>query len=214
MTPRDFPSGDSRGDSPSRRALLRVLTVAPVVVPAIVSPWREALISLHRRYDDEPVTLARSPEGRNLSRDFYHSAEIEMESVELGFFSQPRFIRTALHRAGSIAKLALCAYLLDVGFPDAWNVEHIRQDVAKALTYANATGFGHDCPDVARLAVILSPFWKWGYPHLIGDPPVDDGGYSPDQVRLLLRALLDRVHDVTGHPRPKGWHRHQRDVRS
>jgi len=214
MVSRRDSSTDSSKDGPSRRALLRGLTVAPVAASVIASPWAEALASLHRRYDDEPALLVRSREGRSLSRDFYHSAEIEMESVELGFFSQPRFIRIALHRAGSIAKLALCAYLLDVGFPDAWNAEHIRQDIAKALAYANATGFGHDCLDMARLAIILSPFWKWGYPHLIGDPPMDDGGYSPDRARLLLRALLERVHDVTGHPRPKGWRRHQREVRS
>ena len=35
------------------------------------------------------------------------------------------------------------------------------------LAYANATGLGHDCPVMARLAVILSPYWKWGYPHLM-----------------------------------------------
>jgi hypothetical protein len=106
-----------------------------------------------------------------------------------------------LHQAGGVAKLALCAHLLDVGFPDDWNAAHIRQDIAKALAYANATGFGHDCPDMARLATILTPYWKWGYPHLIGDPPMDDGGFTPDRVRPLIRVLLDRVADVTGHQR-------------
>jgi hypothetical protein len=208
MTSPDSPLNDSRS-GPSRRALLGGLTIAPVAASAIGSPWTEALAKLGDRYGDHPATLVRTREGRSLSRDRYHMAEIEMESVEAGFFSQPRHTRIALHRAGSIAKLALCAHLLDVGFADAWNARHIQQDIAKALAYANATGFGHDCPDMAHLAVILTPYWKWGYPRLIGDPPIDDGGFTPDRVRPLMRALLDRVHDVTGHPRSNGWRRHR-----
>jgi hypothetical protein len=153
------------------------------------------------------VTLRRSRESRDLSRDLFQSAEIAFAGIDAGFFR--RHIRTTLHQAGAVAKLALCACLLDVGFSDAWNAEHIRQDIAKALAYANATGFGLDCPDMARLAAILTPYWKWGYPHLIGDPPMDDGGFSPEQVCLLIRALLDRVHDVTGHARlADGGQRH------
>jgi hypothetical protein len=48
------------GHSTSRRALLRGLTVAPVVASAIVSPWAKAVTSLHRHYDDEPTTLIRT----------------------------------------------------------------------------------------------------------------------------------------------------------
>ncbi|MGH6616714.1 hypothetical protein [Sphingomonas sp.] len=206
MTSRDLAPGDSIGGT-SRRALLSRLVAIPVAVPAIASPWTEALAALHERYEDAPALLRRSREGRSLSRDRYHCAEISFSPIEAGFFSDLRYVRETLHQAGGIAKLALCAHLLDVGFPDAWNAEHIRQDIAKALAYANTTGFGHVCPDLARLAVILSPYWKWGYPHLIGDPPMDDGGFTPDQVRPLIRTLLDRVHDVTGHPRPAGLRR-------
>jgi len=46
-----------------------------------------------------------------------------------------------LYQAGTIAKLALCTHLLGVGFADEWNAEHIRQNIAKALAYANATEF-------------------------------------------------------------------------
>ncbi len=198
MAEREFRFGDSTGGT-SRRALLRGLTVAPVVASAIVSPWAKAVASLHQRYDDEPATLVRTKEGRALSGDRYHSAEISFWAIEAGFFVGST--RETLHQAGGVAKLALCAHLLDVGFPDNWNAAHIRQDIAKALAYANATGFGHDCPDMARLAVILTPYWKWGYPHLIGDPPMDDGGFTPDRVRPLIRALLNRVADVTGHQR-------------
>ncbi|WP_176591641.1 hypothetical protein [Sphingobium sp. EM0848] len=211
MSLRNLPPRDSKTVT-SRRALLHGLTVAPVTASAIASPWAKALASLHRRYEDEPATLVRTKMGRALSRDRYDSAEIAFAPIEAGFFA--RDVRVTLHQAGAIAKLALCAYLLDIGFPDDWNAAHIRQDIAKALAYANATGFGHDCPDMAQLAVILSPYWKWGYPHLIGDPPMNDGGFTPDRVRPLVRTLLDRVADVTGHPRPQGFKRRQREVLS
>lgn len=204
------------GNSTSRRALLGALTTVPVAALStpVASPWARALASLHQRYDDEPAIFLRTKEGRSVSRHRYQSAEIAFAPMEASFFSDPRFIRTTLHQAGAIAKLALCGYLLDVGFSDDWTAEHIRQDIAKALAYANATGFGHDCPEMVRLAVILSPYWKWGYPHLIGDTPMDDGGFTPDQVRALTRAMLDRVQGVTGHPRPGGLRRERVNRRS
>lgn len=207
----NFPPRDSRIVS-SRRGLLHGLIVAPVAVSTIASPWAKALASLHRHYEDEPATLVRTKTGRARSRDRYDSAEIAFAPIEAGFFA--RDVRVTLHQAGAVAKLVLCAHLLDIGFPDDWNAAHIRQDITKALAYANATGFGHDCPDMARLAVILSPYWKWGYPHLIGDPPIDDGGFTPDRVRPLVRALLDRVADVTGHLRPQGFEPHRREALS
>ncbi|WP_066762187.1 hypothetical protein [Sphingobium sp. CCH11-B1] len=207
----DPPSSDSKGGT-SRRALLRGLTATPIAASVIASPWAKALTLLHQRYEDEPATLVRTKAGRSLSRDRYKSAEISFCPIEAGFFADST--RVTLHTAGAVAKLALCAHLLDIGFADDWNAAHIRQDIAKALAYANATGFGHDCPDMARLAVILTPYWKWGYPHLIGDPPMDDGGFTPDRVRTLMRALLNRIADVTGHQRPKGCDGFPRNVRS
>lgn len=198
MSTNDMFASESVGRT-SRRELLRSFAIAGAGSAIVIAPWNEGLTELQGRYADAPVTLRRSRESRGLSRDRFQSAEIAFTGIDAGFFR--RHIRTTLHQAGAVAKLALCAYLLDVGFSDAWNAEHIRQDISKALAYANATGFGLDCPDMARLAAILIPYWKWGYPHLIGDPPMDDGGFSPEQVCLLIRALLDRVHDVTGHAR-------------
>ena len=206
MSINDMFASESVGHT-SRRDLLRSFASVGAGSAIVSAPWREALTTLEGQYADAPVTLRRSRESRDLSRDRFQSAEIAFTGIEAGFFR--RHIRTTLHQAGAVAKLALCAYLLDVGFSDAWNAEHIRQDISKALAYANATGFGLDCPDMARLAAILTPYWKWGYPHLIGDPPMDDGGFSPEQVCVLIRALLDRVHDVTGHARlADGGHRH------
>jgi len=202
--------------STSRRALLRGLTIAPVAASAIVSPWGEALASLHRRYDDEPATLTRTREGRSVSRFRYHNAERSCWlMMGPGFFSNPRHAPQVLHQAGFVLQQALCAYLLDMGIADAWNARHIKQDIAKALAYANATGLAHNCPDMARLAIVLSPYWKWGYHY---DDWEEDrprtGGFVPATITPLVRALLERVHDVTGHPRPKGCDRVRQAVRS
>ncbi|UXC91412.1 hypothetical protein EGM87_02710 [Sphingobium sp. RSMS] len=196
----------------SRRALLRALTATPIAVStAVVSPWGEALADLHKRYGDSPATLVRTKEGRSLSRFRYHNAESFLPDREPGL---NRDWHQFLYRAGIAAQLGLSSHLLDVGFPDGWCARHIGLRVAKSLAYANVTGLGHDCPDMTRLAMVLTPYWKWNQPRLFGEPEPDDGGFTVDEVRPLLRALLDRVHDVTGHRRPNGWRREHRDARS
>lgn len=201
--------------SKSRRAVLRGLTVAPVAASAVASPWGGALALLHQRYEDEPASLERTKEGRSMSRFRYHNAERWTTTLEADFFAETRRAKEALHQAGFVAQQALCAYLLDIGFADTWNAHHIKQDIAKALAYANACGFGHDCPDMARLAVVLSPYWKWGYHY---DDWEEDrphtGGFIPATIKPLVRALVDRVHDVTGHPRPKECQRRPQQARS
>jgi hypothetical protein len=210
-----FPSSDSRIVT-SRRALLRGLTVAPVAASSVVtSPLAMALASLHEHFEDKPATIARTKEGRSISRFRYHNAERRWSMTEVVPFHESRFSNPALHFAGFVCQQALCAYLLDVGFADEWNAQHIKQDIAKALAYANACGFGHDCLDMARLAVVLSPYWKWGYHY---DDWEEDrpqtGGFIPATITPLVRALVDRVHDVTGHPRPKGCRLRPQEARS
>src|SRR3546814_10278516 len=73
--------------------------------------------------------------------------------------------------------------LLDVGFPDAWNARYVGLRVAKSLAYANATGFGHDCSDMARLAAVLTPYCRWNQVRLFGEPEPDDGGLTAPEVR-------------------------------
>lgn len=198
MTSRGTFLSDSGGGA-SRRALLRGLAAAPVMVPAIVSPWGEGLASLHADYGDDPAAIVRTKERRALSRRRYHVAE--------GFFPaehERADWRGYLYRAGITAQLALSSHLLDMGFADDWCARHIGLRVAKSLAYANATGLGHDCPDMARLAVVLTPYWRWNQVRLFGEPEPDDDGLTAPQVHALLRALLDGVRDVTGHPRPRG----------
>lgn len=196
----------------SRRALLSAFTAAPIAAVAIATrpPWNDALTSLYEGYGDEPVIMTRTKDGRALSRRRYHVAE--------GFFPDRRQANFGWHdylyKAGITAQLALSSHLLDVGFPDSWNARHIGLRIAKSLAYANTTGFGHDCPDMARLAAILSPYWQWNRVRLFGEPEPDDGGFTVEQIRPLLHALLDRVHAVTGHPRPNGWRRSRQEGRS
>jgi hypothetical protein len=201
--------------SKSRRALLCGLAIAPVAASAIASPWEDTLGALHRRYEDEPAKLERTKEGRSISRFRYHNAERWMTTLEADFLIEPRFAREALHHAGFVTQQALCAYLLDIGFADACNASHIKQYIAKALAYSNACGFGHDCPDMARLAGVLSPYWKWGYHYADWEENRPrTGGFIPATITPLVRTLVDRVHDVTGHPRPKGCQRRPQEVRS
>lgn len=187
----------------SRRALLRSLTAMPVAVSLVTSPWGEALATLHKEHNDEPALLCRSKDGRSLSRFRYHRAESFYETLDAGILTGNGEV---LYYSGIVAQLALSGHLLDIGFEDEWCARHIGLRVAKALAYANATGLGHACPDMARLAAVLTPYWKWRQPRW-GEPIPADGGFTADQVRPLLRALLNRVHGVTGHPRPNGWRR-------
>ncbi|MGQ3099879.1 MAG: hypothetical protein ACT6Q5_00415 [Sphingopyxis solisilvae] len=212
MSP-DFPPNDSPLETrTSRRALLAVLAVAPAATLAapVAAPWEQALTLLHDRYDDEPAALVRTKESRSLSRFRYHNAETFFESLDRGFFDRRDEM---LYQSGIVVQLALTSHLLDIGFSDRWNATNIRLDVAKGLAYANATGFAHSCLGMARLAAVLSPYWKWGHAHHYDQPRPDDGGFTIDEVRPLLRALLDRVHDVTGHPRPSGWRSSPQEAR-
>ncbi|WP_159829209.1 hypothetical protein [Novosphingobium sp. TCA1] len=56
---------------------------------------------------------------------------------------------------------------------------------------------------------ILAPYWKWNRRNLTDGQHPDDGGFTPDEVRTLVAALLGHVCLVTGHARSR-----QRAVRS
>jgi hypothetical protein len=194
-----------RGRPPSRRALLGALTAAPIAASlSVPSPWSEALASLHHDYGDDPATLTRTRDGRGLSLHRYHIAEEFLpDAARLSILDW----RDYLYSAGVVAQLGLSSHLLDVGFDDQWCARHIGYKVAKSLAYANATGLGHDDPEMARLALVLTPYWQWNALSRHQGLTPDDGGFAAAQVGSLLRTLLDHVHEVTGHPRPDHWDR-------
>lgn len=191
------------GSGTSRRALLGAFTVAPIAtLPgiAVASPWDAAIAALPYAETDEPVALRRSRRGRSDSEFRYHNAEGFFASVEEG--NRP-YGRVQLYNVGIVLQLGISSHLLDVGFDDRWCARNVGLQVAKSLAYANATGLGHNSPDLGRLAAFLSPYCKWR--HIDGAP--SDCPFSSDEIRRLTRELLERIHHVTGHPRPPGWQR-------
>lgn len=193
---------DHIAPNPSRRAILGALTTIPtaaLAMPAVL-PGKSALAALWKAYGDEPVTLLRTREGRSLSRERYRRArEFFPRFGEERPGNWPNF----LYHAGIAAQLALSSHLLDVGFPDRWCARHIGLQVARSMAYANATGFGHECPDMARLAVVLTPYCKWNRISLLDGMP-HDGGFTPETVTAVLDNLLGQVGHVTGHALPRG----------
>jgi hypothetical protein len=182
----------------SRRHFLGAIVIAPAMVTAksnVISTWQAGLDVLHNRHGDEPVKLVRSKEGRELSLARYQTAHDFFPDVRKTVQDLPDF----LYHAGITAQLGLSAHLLDVGFPDEWCARNIGLRVAKSLAYANATGFGHDCPKMARLTRVLTPYWKWNPSRLRDRRPPSAWGFTPDEVKALLAAMLKQVRHVTGH---------------
>jgi len=181
-----------------RHAPFGAIATAPAATFAApkISPHNSAVAALWKVYKAEPVQLQRTREGRDLSRERYRRAEEFMASLA---GEAPGDWPDFLYSAGIVVQLALSSHLLDVGFPDAWCARHVGLHVDRSLAYANVTAFGCECAETARLAQVLSPYWKWNRRHLIGGVHPADGGFTADQVRALLRALVDRVCHVTGH---------------
>lgn len=187
------------GFSPTRRSLLGALMAAPAV------PWpafatSAAVAVLPKRTGDELPLLRRTKERRSLSRFRYHNAESFFWRVEQGALHDRS---DQLYQIGIVLQLGLSSHLLDTGFDDTWCARHVGLYVDRSLAYANATGLDHDSSNLERLVAVLSPYGKWrntGLGH-----PVCDCPFSDHEIRHLTRALLERVHQVTGHPRPRGW---------
>ncbi|WP_443477967.1 hypothetical protein ACLIMP_00045 [Novosphingobium aerophilum] len=159
-----------------------------------------ALAALWKIYDAEPVRLLRTQDGRSLSRARARRAEEFMGSMAP---DAPFDWHYFLYTSGIVAQLSLSAHLLDVGFPDTWCARHVGLHVDRSLAYANVTGFGYDCAETARLMQVLSPYWKWNRRDVIEGMDLDDGGFTPDQVRMLICTLVDHVCHVTGHARSR-----------
>jgi len=185
------------GPDTSRRALLSAIAITPAIAAtsSAISPWQADLDILHRRFDNQPVKLVRSREGREMSLFRYQNAHSFFPDPRKPFYDQRDF----LYFAGITAQLGLSAHLLDVGFPDDWCARHIGLRVANALAYANATGFGHDSPRMLRLARVLTPYWKWNPAKLRDRRQPSSWGFEPEEVTALLGAMLRQVRHVTGH---------------
>lgn len=180
--------------TPSRQAIRGGLVIPE---PSLRNP---ALIRLWRCYRAEPTQLLRTRNGRDLSRARYRRAEEFMSCLAP---EAPHDWHHFLYQAGIVAQLALSSHLLDAGFSDAWCARHIGLNVARSLAYSNATGFGHACLKTKRLADVLTPYWKWNRRALADNPRPNDGGFTHEEIRTVLRAILDQVRHVTGHRLPR-----------
>lgn len=178
--------------------LVPVSSQRSLPVRPTASSHNSTLAALWRTCDAEPVRLQRTREGRNLSRERCRRADEFMLSLAPG---APADWPDFLYFTGIVTQLALSSHLLDVGFPDTWCARYVGLHIDRSLAYANASGFGYECAETARLAQVLSPYWKWNRRHLIDRSPPSDGGFTADEIRGLLRALMDHVRHVTGHHR-------------
>lgn len=186
--------------STTRRHLLGALAFAPLGGLSIAEVARlEAPIDVQ---SDLPP-LRRTKEGRHLSRIRYQRAESFFAPIEHGF---PFRESDQLYQVGIVVQLAVSAHLLDVGFDDAWCAKDIGLYLNRSLGHANATGLGHVSPELRRLAEFLSPYGRWHNPG--GLVAADTCPFSHEQICHLTRELLERVREVTGHPRPRGKGRH------
>lgn len=154
------------------------------------------LPSLCQCYGAEPVELVRTRDGRTLSGVRCRGAEEFMPSFTP---DAPGGLPDVLYFAGITAQLALSSHLLDVGFPEDWCARHVGYQVSRSLAYANATGFGYECAETARLAQVLSPYWKWNKRSLFDNPCPDDGGFIAPEIEAILLNLMEHVYHVTGH---------------
>lgn len=183
------------GPITSRRNFMTAIANAPV---AISLPWNAAIAALP--YHDEPVVLRRTRVGRADSRFRYHNAESFFLGIEQGIVQDQR---DRLYQIGIVLQLGLSSHLLDVGFPDQWCARHVGLNIVRSLAYANASGFGFELAEFELLAAILSPYSKWRFPQ--SRERAEKLPFTPEQIQMLTRTLLDHVHHVTGHPRPRGW---------
>lgn len=191
------------GSMTSRRALLGALTVAPIAAlpdRAAASPWGAAIGVLPYASANQPVLLQRSRKGRNDSRFRYHNAESFFLGIEKGVVQHPQ---DRLYQIGIVLQLGLSSHLLDVGLADQWCARNVGLHVARSLACANATGFGFELAEFELLAAILSPYSEWRFPQ--PRERAEDLPFNAAEIRVLTRTLLDHVHQVTGHPRPRGW---------
>ena len=179
----------------SRRELLSSLVVVP-----LASHTAANHLSKGKLVGDRPLpTLERTPQGRQLSRSRYHNAEC---FFRLRHSSSRAVDADDLYSSGIVIQLGLSAHLLDVGFDDQWCALNIGLHVSRSLAFANATGFHFDAPDFELLAALLSPYGKWRHGLNFSEA---DFPFTAGEIGTLVRLLLDRVHAITGHPRPRGW---------
>jgi len=186
---------NSSGIIASRRDLLTSLAATPIAFSAATA----GRFALRSDAEEWPAKLERTLHNRQLSRARYHNAEGFFHSASpLG--DEPDGDR--LYSIGIVIQLGLSAHLLDVGFDDRWCARHIGLHISRSLALANETGLGFNPPGFQLLTALLSPYGKW---RDCSRAPVSNFPFTDRELGSLVRLMLDRVRNITGHPRPRGW---------
>jgi len=149
--------------------------------------------AIHRRHKGDDRVLAR-PFLRNAEGFFRGTEEL-----------LPWFPDNALHFMAIATELALKAYLLSRGISDDWNRIHVRHDLSKALKSATRAGFKEGSPGLARVAAVLSPYYK---SHSIPDMPAElaasiDWTAAHELISKLLRDVRVEVYRELARVRPE-----------
>ncbi|WP_157099087.1 hypothetical protein [Novosphingobium rosa] len=154
-----------------------------------------SLADLFERLGDPPMNLRPTADGDDLAKHRYKTAEMFYPVRD--FWPRDR-ISHLYYSAGMTAQFALSAHILKAGVPDSWCAARIGYLVAHSLAYANATGLNHHCRRMARLAAVLTPYWRWNAHSKFQYGHPDDPGFEPDEICSLLRGLLAKVRMTTG----------------
>lgn len=194
--PEPLTEDNLRGFIASRRGLLSSLVATPLAFSSSTSTQ----FGLRFEAEERPVKLERTLQNRRLSRARYHNAEGFFHSAH-PFGDEPNGDR--LYSIGIVIQLGLSAHLLDVGFDDRWCARHIGLHISRSLALANETGLGFNLAGFELLTALLSPYGKW---RNAPRATVLDFPFTDRELGSLVRTMLDHVREVTGHPRPRGWH--------
>lgn len=98
-----------------------------------------------------------------------------------------RFAREqALQNVGYALELALKAFLLRQGWTDDRCRLEIRHDLAKALSFAQASGLVIGDPALPMLVEVLSPFYR---AHRVDELAADDGRLPSDPIGVARRLI-------------------------
>lgn len=145
-----------------------------------------------------PLSILRTNYKRELGRVRFENATAWFSRCDPDL---ERVNASNLYDAGVTAHLALTAYLLDFGFDDDWCAENLAYRITEALDWANAAGLDFGSTSMAHVAVVLTPYWKWGPLHRDQRTDLRPSGIHGRLLHGTLDNLLHRIGTRTGYPR-------------
>lgn len=143
----------------------------------------------------EPLTVQRTAYKRALGEIRFRNAIASLEAIDP---DTDRIDPTLYYGAGVAAQMGLTAFLLDRGYDDHWCARNVGLRITTALDWANAAGLNHANPSICRLAIVLTPYWKWRRFWHSRFLRGADCGFKPGEVHTIIDNLLDHICTATG----------------